>query len=241
MRRLNVRALAAIGVAALAGMTASSALALPAGPIAGYSAPASGAATQTATVSVKVPKLNCSKIHAGGFQSVLEGVRIEEPSGMTSMNSGGSVLLTCNGPNPEYLPHIQVDGTNIGSGVTIKPGDTVTSTVSVSASAATVTIQDGGQSQTASGAGSSVIAEDIGSIAVNCNESKQCVPVPRVSKAAFKGALINGMSPAAAGATRRDLTDASSKVEMTASELKTKPMTTFSVTWVQSCGVEGVC
>jgi hypothetical protein len=236
-----VRSFVGLGVVGFVGAGASSALALAPGPLAGYSAPPSAAPSQTATASLKVPTIKCSKIPAGGFQALVSGVRIEEPSGMASMNSGGSVLLICNGPNPEYLPHIQVDGTSIGSGITIKPGDTITATASVSATAATVTLQDGAQSQTASGAGSSVIAEDIGSIAVNCNEAHQCTPVPRSAKTTFKNALIDGVSPAAAGAAKRELVDAKGEVEMASSGLKTKKQNDFTVTWLQSCATGGVC
>jgi Peptidase A4 family len=239
MRRLSVGACVGVGMAAFVGAGASSALALAPGPLAGYSAPPSAAPTQTVTASLKVPTLKCAKIPAGGFQALVAGVRIEEPSGMATMNSGGSVLLQCEGPMPRYLPHIQVDGTNIGSGITINPGDTITATASVSASAATVTLEDGGQSQTASGAGSSVIAEDVGSIAVNCNEAHQCAPVPHAAKTTFKNALIDGLSPEAAGASKRELVDAKGEVEMASSELKTKHRDSFAVTWLQSCGNGG--
>jgi hypothetical protein len=241
MSRLGVRAFVGCGVVVFIGAGASTALALPPGPLAGFSAPPSAAATQSAKASVRVPTIKCAKLKAGQVQALVAGVRIEQPSGMATSNTGGSVALFCNGPIAEYLPHIQVDGVAIGSGLTIKPGDLITATAAVSASAATVTLQDGAQSQTASGAGSSVIAEDIGSIAVNCNASHQCTPVPRAARTTFTSALINGVNPAAAGASRRDLTDAKGEVEMKSSNLKGAPKNSFTVTWLLSCGVEGVC
>jgi hypothetical protein len=242
MKRLSVRAFVGVGVVAFVGAGASSAVALQPGPLAGYSAPPSGALTQTAKVSLKVPTIKCSKVPSGsGFQAIAAGVRIEEPSGLSTMNTVGGVALVCAGPTPNYVPDIQVDGSSVGSGLTIKPGDVITATASVSASSAMVTLQDGAQSQTASGAGSSVLAEDIGSIAVNCNESHQCSPVPRAAKTTFKSAQIDGLSPAAAGAAKRELTDAKGEIEMTSSALKTKKQNDFTVTWLRSCGVEKVC
>jgi hypothetical protein len=49
------------------------------------------------------------------------------------------------------------------------------------------------------------------------------------------------VNPAAAGASRRDLTDAKGEVEMKSSNLKGVPKNSFTVTWLLSCGVEGVC
>jgi hypothetical protein len=101
-----------------------------------------------------------------------------------------------------------------------------------------VTLKDGPQSQTASGPGASTIGEDVGTIAVNCNVSGSlCLPVPQTTRTMFSGAQIDGLSPAAAGAARRNLADSSGHVEMTSSALQGPAQSRFIVWWMRSCGV----
>lgn len=93
------------------------------------------------------------------------------------------------------------------------------------------------QSQTASGPGATVIGEDIGTVAVNCDVSgSPCLPVPQLTRTVFTGARIDGLDPAAAGGTRRDLVDNSGHVELKSSALLGANQGRFIVWWERSCG-----
>jgi hypothetical protein len=243
MKTLTKRALLAFAApAAFLAASATTALAIAPGPLAGYTASPTGAPTQTVSVTVKVPKVNCKSVPENtGFQGVDDGVRIVEPSGATQTNSGAGVNLLCFGPTVTYQPHLQVDGTSVASSLTIKPGDLVTATAEMSASEVTVTLKDGTESQTATGASASVLRLDAGAVAGNCNEATECAPVPKTAGTSFTNALIDGVSPFAAGAGKQELTDAKGEVEDSSTALKSKAKTSFKVKWVKSCGVEGIC
>jgi hypothetical protein len=243
MKSLKTRALLALCASGtLLATSAAAARAIAPGPLAGYSVEPSPAATQTVTVTVKVPKINCKKVPAEtGFQGVDDGVRIVEPSTEKQANSGAGVNLLCFGPSATYEPHLQVNGEHISSSLAINPGDTVTASAEMTALGVSVTLKDGEQSQTATGASSSALELDLGSIAGNCNEAVECVPIPKTSAASYSEAMFDGLSPAAAGATKRELTDAKGEVEESSSGLKKKAKTSFKTKWVKSCGVEGLC
>jgi hypothetical protein len=228
-RKATLVSIAGVGLTAGQLLAAPAAGALVAGQVAGYSAPPSAAATQTVSVRFVVPTINCSKVPAGGFQGVLAGVRLRTASG----NTGGGAALVCPGPTASYSPLIEIDGSSIGSGIVIHPGDTVTVTASERAAASTVTLTDGAQTQTASGPGGSVTGEDVGDIAVNCMGSA-CSPVPKSGVTRYADAMINRKNLVAAGAVQGNLVDAAGAVEMSSSALITPK--SFKVTWVSSCG-----
>lgn len=220
------------GVGALVLVAATgSAGAVTGGHLAGYTAPPSANPTQTVAVTLVVPKINCKTVPAGGFQAVLSGARLQTAGG----NSGGGVATICPGPTASYSPFIEINGSSIGSGITVNPGDTVTVTASEGPGGTTVTLTDGAQSQPASGPGGSVTTEDVGDIAVNCTGST-CSPVPKSSLTKYSSAAINGLNPAAAGAAQENLVDAAGGPEMTSSALTTKKtLNAFKVKWVSSC------
>ncbi len=234
--------LAACAGGALLAASATAALAIVPGSFAGYGVAPTGASTQTVTVTVKVPRVNCKKVpKETGFQGVAEGVRIVEPSTEKEANSGAAVNVLCFGPSPTYEGHFQVDGEAISSSLTIKPGDTVTASAEMTPLGVSATLKDGTQSETHTGANATVLELGFGALAGNCNEAKECAPVPKTSKTSFSDALLDGVSPAAAGATKHELTDAKGEVEESSSALKTKAKTSFSTKYVKSCGVEGLC
>jgi hypothetical protein len=182
--------------------------------------------------------VNCSKVPAGGFQAVLSGARLE----VTGGNTGGGAGVVCPGPTATYIPFIQINGSSIGSGIVVNPGDTVSASVSEGPAGTTVTITDGAQTQTASGPGGSATAESVGAIAVNCSGGAACSPVAKVSATPFSSASIDGLNLAAAGAVQGDLTDAAGAVEMSSTPLKTKKtLDAFKAKWVMSCATGGVC
>ena len=232
VRRLNAALVLPVAcVSLMAGelLLAAPAGAVVAGQVAGYTAPPSAAATQRVSVTMVVPVVNCKKVPAGGFQAVLVGARLTTASG----NTGGGAATICPGPTATYSPLIEIDGSSIGTGIVINPGDTVTVTASESPAGSTVTLTDGAQSQTASGPGGSVTAESVGDIAVNCMGSA-CSPVPKSAVTHYSAATIDGRNLVAAGAVQGNLVDAAGATEMMSSALITKK--SFKVTWVSSCG-----
>jgi hypothetical protein len=151
--------------------------------------------------------------------------------------------VICAGQTPFYSPLIEINGSSIGSGITVNPGDTVSTSVSEGPGGTTVILNDGGQSQTASGPGGSATAESIGAIAVNCTGSA-CSPVPKVNATPFSSASVDGMNLVAAGSVQANLTDAAGATEMTSTAVKTrKTLNAFKAKWVMSCsgGTGGVC
>jgi len=228
--------LAGLVLASTSSLIAGLVLAAPAGAVvsghvAGYEAPPSALPTQTVSVTFTVPKIDCKKIPAGNFQAVLAGARLQSVSG----NTGGGAVSVCSGPVVAYVPLIEITGVSIGSGITINAGDTVSVNASDGPSGATVTLIDGTQSQTASGPGGSVNAEDVGDIATNCVGSA-CTPVPKSSVTSYSAASINGTNIVIAGGVQQDLVDVAGGPEMTSSALKTKKtLNAFKVKWVSSC------
>jgi hypothetical protein len=87
-----------------------------------------------------------------------------------------------------------------------------------------------------------VTNEDVGDIAVNCTGST-CSPVPKSSVTKYSAALIDGVTPAAAGAVQGNLVDAAGGPEMTSGPLTTKKtLNAFKVKWVSSCSTgPGTC
>ena len=215
---------AAIGSPAQAGAAGS-------GHLAGYSAPPGLGPNQTVSVTLVVPKIDCKKVPAGGFQAVLAGARVESGSG----NSEGGAVTSCPGPVATYSPLIEISGVPIGTGITINAGDIVSVVVSESPGGATVTLSDGAQSQTASGPGGAVSAESVGDIAGNCIGST-CSPVPKSATTKFTAASINGTNLVAAGAVQQNLLGAAGGPQMTSSALTTKKtLNAFKTKWVSSC------
>ncbi len=201
------------------------------GHVAGYTAAASAAPTQTVVTQFVVPTESCSGVPSTGFQGVVLGAALE----VTGGNTGGGVALIC-APTPSYLAFIEVDGGSVTPTVTVLPGDTVSVTVSESAAAASVTIVDGSSNQTAPGAGGTVTSDEVGSIAVNCKPNGKCSPVPMLTTVAnFSATTFNGMDLGTAGATRENLADAAGAVEIKSSKLKSNG-TAFKDTWLFSCG-----
>lgn len=248
MKSLNVGSLkarvllAACAGGALLATSTTAALAIAPGPFAGYGVTPTEASTQTVTVTFKVPTVNCKRVpKETGFQGVAEGVRIVQPSAEKQANSGAAVDVLCFGSSSSYEGHFQVDGEAIGSSLTIKPGDVVTASAEMTPLGVGVTLKDGAEAETHTGASATVLELDLGALAGSCNEAKECTPVPKTSKTSFSDALLNDLSPAAAGATKHELTDANGEVEESSSELKTKAKTSFSTKYVKSCGVEGLC
>ena len=241
--RAFVRVAVASGAGALAlvgGIVgAGQAGAVTGGPVAGYTAPPGGGPTQTVSVTFVVPTVNCKKTPTGGFQAVLAGARLVVPGG----NTGGGAGMVCPGPVATYIPFIQINGSSIGSGIVVHPGDAVSTTVSEGPAGTSVTVTDGGQTQTANGPGGSPTAESVGDISVNCSGGTSCSPVPKVRASAFSSASINGTNLSAAGAVQGSLTDAAGATEMTSTPLKTKKsLDSFKVRWIMSCsGGPGVC
>ncbi len=239
-QRTLIRIATASGVGALV-MAAGAvpAGAVTGGHIAGYTAPPSANPTQTAAVTFVVPTVNCKKTPSGGFQAVLAGARLQVSGG----NTGGGAGMVCPGPVPTYIPFIQINGSSIGSGITVHPGDTISTSVSEGPGGATVTVTDGGQTQTASGPGGAVSGESVGEIAVNCGGGTSCSPVSKVTATSFSSASINGQNLVAAGSVQGNLTDAAGAIEMTSTSLKTKKtLNSFKAKWVMSCsGGPGVC
>lgn len=221
-----------VGVVGVAGAVAG-------GHVAGYTAPPGIGPTQTVAVTFRVPKVNCKKTPAGGFQAVLFGARLQVPGG----NTGGGAGVVCPGPVATYIPFIQINGSSIGSGITVHPGDSISTTVSEGPGGTSVTLTDGGQTQTASGPGGSPTAESVGGFSVNCSGGASCSPVPKVTSTSFSAASIDGTNPFAAGAVQGDLTDAAGASEMTSTPLRSKKtLDAFKVTWAMSCsGGPGVC
>jgi hypothetical protein len=239
-RKPYIRIAVASGVGALVLIAgAGQAGAVTAGPVAGYTAPASANPTQTVAATFVVPTSNCKKTPSTTFQAVLAGARLTLPGG----NTGGGAVMICAGTMAAYVPLIQINGSSIGSGITVNPGDTISTTLSEGPGGTTVTLTDGGQNQTASGPGGSATAESVGDIAVNCT-APTCSPVPKVTVTPFSSASIDGLNLAAAGSVQGTLTDAAGATEMTSSALKTKKtLNSFKVKWVMSCaaGSNGGC
>jgi hypothetical protein len=211
--------------------------ATPLGHVAGYSAPASAAPTQSAAVTVIVPTINCAPVHKKGFQGVLAGVRLDASTG----NTGGGVALVCAGKSAVYEALIEINGTSVSNSIMVNPGDTLTTSASESATTATVTVTDGAQTQTATGSGATITGEDVGEISVNC-DSSGCSPVPEFAgKTQFSDASINGVDLQSAGGVRTNIGDDAGQVQIKSSALKSSN-TAFHTTWVSSCGVgAGVC
>lgn len=225
------------GVAAV-GAFPSQVGAVGSGHIAGYVAPPSANPTQSAAVSVVVPTFNCKSVPAGGFQAVAAGARLANGSG----NTGGGILLVCGGPVVDYVPFMQINGSSIGTGITVNPGDMVTASVSEGPTGSTVTLTDGAQTQTASGPGASITEDDIGNIAGNCSGTAACSPVPKSKAFSFSNASIDGLNLVAAGGVAQNLVDAAGAPEITSGKATKKSgFGAFKTKWVFSCGTGGVC
>jgi hypothetical protein len=228
----------AMSIVALVGVGATgNAGAVVGGPAAGFVAPPGSGSTQTAATTFVVPRISCATVPSGGFQAVLAGARLSTPGG----NSGGGVVLVCPGSGAVYNPFIQINGSSVGSGITVNVGDTVSVSVSEGPAGTSVTLTDGAQTQTASGPGGAPTSETIGAIAGNCNGSGACSPVPKFRPIAFSAASINGQNLHVAGARRRNLTDATAAVEVKSGPLG-PAFDSFTTKWIQSCSTgPGIC
>lgn len=217
-------ALATLGWAGTAG-------AVTGGQLAGYAATA-GSGTQKASVTFVVPKIaTCKDVPSGGFQAVVASADLILSSG----DAGAGVGLVCNGPTPLYVSVLQINGTAVGTGLTIHPGDKVTAKVSEGSAKSSVKLVDGSQHETVTGSGGSPTSDEVGDLAANCGASG-CSPVPKLkSTTDFSSASIDGKSLAKAGAARENLVDLTGAVQIKTSALVGSD--SFKTTWVSSCGV----
>jgi hypothetical protein len=230
---LAVSSAAALGVIG----TAAPAGAVTTGSVAGYVAAPSANPTQSVGDEFVVPSINCAKVGSGGFQGVVAGVRLQTASG----DSAAGAALVCAGPVAEYVPIIQINGSSIGSGLTIQVGDTVSASLSEGPSGTTIRLADGSQSQTASGPGGSATADDVGDLAINCSTSG-CSPVPIARLTPFSDASIDSHNLFNAHSREQYLTDAAGATEMQGSPWTTKSFNSFNVRWIMSCSTgPGVC
>ena len=230
--RISVGA-AAVSVFSLAGITAAGAATL--GQVAGYTAPPSGGPTRSAGVTFVVPTLNCTPVKKKGVQGVLAGVRLDASGG----NSGGGVALLCLGKTATYEAFLQINGTSVPTDITVKPGNTVSTSASESATATSVTVTDGPQTQTSTGSGATITAEDVGNIAVNCGGAT-CASVPEIpGKTHFSAGSINGLNLSVAGGVRGNLADAAGQIQIKSGAL-TAGDTAFTTAWKLSCSPTGV-
>ena len=226
----SAAALIAIGTAAPAGAVTS-------GSVAGYVAAPSASPTQSVSDEFVVPSINCAKVGSGGFQAVVLVVRLQIPGG----NSAGGAALVCPGTVATYVPIIQINGSSISSGLTIHPGDTVSTTLSEGPSGTTVKVTDGAQSQTASGPGGSASSDAVGDFAANCSTSG-CSPVPIARVTPFSDASIDGHNLFNAHSREQYLTDAAGATEMQGGPWTTKSFNSFNVRWIMSCSTgPGIC
>jgi hypothetical protein len=216
-------ALATLGWAGAAG-------AVTGGHVAGYVATA-GSGTQKGSVTFVVPKITCSGVRSGDAQAVAAGADLITSTGDT----GAAIGLVCTSPTPSYVSVLQINGSGVGTPLTIKPGNKVTLTVSEGSAKSSVKIVDGAQHETVTGSGGSPTSDEVGDLAVNCGASG-CSPVPKLkSTTDFSSASIDGKNLTKAGATRENLVDLAGAVEIKSSALVGSD--SFKATWVSSCGV----
>jgi hypothetical protein len=214
-------------------------------PHAGYQLNTHGTATRSAATTFVVPTINCTPDQPGGFQGMLDGVVLDtpKPSTFSPHNSAFGVALLCSGTTTDYLGAAQLNGTSQSTTLTILPGDTVTVSASESGTATSATITDtrGSQSQTFSGGGGTIVQVAVGSLAVNCQDTAKCSPVPKATRSTFTASSIDGKNLRAAHASRVNIVDHSGRVEVSSSTVNGAG-TSFTTTWLRSCGFSsGVC
>lgn len=201
--------------------------------VAGFSRPNATSSPQSADVAFLVPWASCAGIPKGSTQSVDEGARLRTLTGGTI----GGVTVSCVGPKATYSALLEINGTVVPSTVTVSAGQKVSVAITVSATNSTVTITRGTQKQTASGPEATVTGEDLGSFAAGCDTSN-CLSVPKVTVTSFSGASLDGVSPAASGATLVNLEDAAGQLEVAGAKTGTS---TFKATWKYSCSKTTNC
>jgi hypothetical protein len=201
--------------------------------VAGYSRPNAASSPQSAGATFVVPWASCSGIPKGSTQTVDEGARLRTSSGDTI----GGVAVSCVGTKATYAALVEINGSVMPSTVTVTAGQKVSVAITESTTNSTVTITRGTPTQTATGPGATVTGEDLGSFAAGCSAAN-CLPVPKVTVTSFSGASLDGLNPAASGATLVNLQAASGQVEVAAAKTGTS---TFKATWKSSCSKTTSC
>lgn len=202
--------------------------------VAGFTAQPARTASHAEHVGFVIPTARCGRVpNYQGFQSVFEGVQFDGSRGDTV----GGVTVSC-GPTPEYTATIEVNGSPVKTELVANPGEGVTVTVTIGATASTVRITIGRHSQTTTSTGGTVSREYAGALATGCTTTSTCNPVPEVTSTTFTNLTFDGGSPVSRGAAKGNLEDAAGHAELTTTQIRTSA---FKVTWDMSCSTGAYC
>lgn len=202
--------------------------------VAGYSRSGSTPASQSAAVTFYVPSPQCSTLPKNsGYQVVDEGARLHTTSGDTL----GAVVVRCVGIKAAYSVAISLNGTPVQTTLTAGAAKKVSIALSESTTASSVAVTIGTAKQTVSGPGGTVVGEDVGTMASDCNPAT-CAAVPHTSATSFTGVSIDGATLTNSGASLVQLQDSAGATEVAATKGST---TSFTSTWKMSCSTTADC
>jgi hypothetical protein len=154
-----------------------------------------GAATESVSAKWTVPAITCDAT----TRAMAPGSWIFDSN--TGVPSGGTVEVICSGGSASFVAAFIINGAGTAAPITVSAGDSITTTVTVSATSTKVTIKDNTTAVKKSKKGTGTTP----GVALAGVETFVGTTIPTFTKDKFSACKIDGGTLAAAGATAQDL------------------------------------